>query len=435
MPGLIVVGTQWGDEGKGKISDLLTAKADLIVRAQGGNNAGHTIVIADEEYKLHLIPSGILHPGARCSIAAGTVIDPTVLFSEVEALEARGIDVRQRLHISPGAHVIFPFHRLQDSLIEKRRGKETVGTTGRGIGPCYADKAHRTGIRIGELVRPEIFRKRLSKLMALKNEQLEKVFGAEALDFDEVYKEYSEIAKELLPMVQPVEHETHRALAANENVLFEGAQGTFLDCTCGTYPFVTSSSTVAAGVCSGAGVGPMAIDHVLGVVKAYTTRVGAGPLPSEMGDDENFLEHKQDRETGTTTGRKRRAGWFDAVLVAEAVRLNSINLLALTKLDVLDRLEELKICVGYELDGERHDYLPAVAYDFERLQPIYETLPGWLSDTRSATSLNELPTNARNYINRIEELLQVPIGMISVGPGRDETIILCDPFAAKEPAR
>lgn len=428
MPSVIVVGAQWGDEGKGKIIDILTANAKHVVRAQGGNNAGHTILIGNDEYKLHLVPSGILHPNTQCYIGAGTVLDPEVLIQEIQSLESRGRTVKGRLHISPASHVIFPYHKLIDTLMEKKKGALSVGTTGRGIGPCYADKVNRIGIRMGELVRSDIFHKTLKGVLSLKNEELAKLFDSPPLLYDEIFTQYTRYAEFLNPYVNEFSPDLCKAVKQKENILFEGAQGTFLDITSGTYPFVTSSNTVAAGICSGAGIGPSHIHHTLGVVKAYTTRVGNGPLPSEIKDGECFLDHKQAREYGTTTGRKRRVGWFDAALVNSAICLNGLQSIALTKLDILDMLEEIKICIGYQILGKRQNHLPSIAEDFELLEPIYETLQGWKTTTTHIKNYNDLPANAKHYIKRIETLCDLPISLISVGPERENTLILKDVF-------
>jgi len=429
MPSVIVVGAQWGDEGKGKIVDILTSKAKHVVRAQGGNNAGHTILVGTEEYKLHLIPSGILHPHTQCYIGAGTVLDPEVLIQEIQLLESRGHIMKGRLWISPAAHVIFPYHRQIDLLLEKKKGELSLGTTGRGIGPCYADKANRLGIRMGELIRSDLFPKALQIVLNLKNEELNKIYGADSIPYDAVLQQYSHYADTLKPYVASFEHGLCQAIKNNENVLFEGAQGTFLDLTSGTYPFVTSSNTVAGGICVGAGIGPSHIDHTLGVVKAYTTRVGHGPLPSEAASNEHFLDHRHAREYGTTTGRKRRIGWFDAVLVKTAICLNGLQSIALTKLDVLDGLEMIKLCVGYKVNGKLQHHVPSLAEDFACIEPIYESMPGWKSPAQGLTKYEALPENAKHYLKRIETLCGIPISIISVGAERDNTIILKDLFS------
>jgi adenylosuccinate synthase len=429
MPSVIIVGAQWGDEGKGKIIDLFSSQARHVVRAQGGNNAGHTVVIEQEEYKLHLIPSGILHPQTQCYIGAGTVIDPSVLIQEIQTLQRRQISLHNRLWISPAAHVIFPYHRQLDVLLEKRKGNRSIGTTGKGIGPCYADKANRLGIRVGEWIRPNTFRKVLSHVLPLKNEELSKLYGEAPLDFEELHQCYVEYADVLRPYIADVEEMINRALEMKENILFEGAQGTFLDVTCGTYPYVTSSNTVAGGICVGAGVGPSQIDHTLGVVKAYTTRVGNGPFPTEVKHNENLFDHRQAREYGTTTGRKRRIGWFDALLVKAAVKYNGLESMAITKLDILDELETIKICVGYQIEGKRYYHFPSLTEDLEKIDPIYEIMPGWKRAINNVSHYEDLPIEAKDYLKHIEGICGIPINMISVGPERHKTIILKDLFA------
>jgi adenylosuccinate synthase len=428
MPAVIVVGAQWGDEGKGKVTDLLAPEAQHIVRAQGGNNAGHTVIIGSEEYKLHLVPSGILHDHTQCYIGGGTVLDPQVLLNEIEGLSSRGIKVKGRLWISPEAHVIFPYHQMIDKLSEQRKGSLSIGTTGKGIGPCYSDKANRLGIRIGDLIHPTLFRSTLEKVLPIKNDELTKLYNAAPCSFDELFNAYRNYAAALAPFVTDIQSRIYSAFERNENVLLEGAQGTFLDITHGTYPFVTSSNTIAAGICTGAGVGPNRIDHVLGVVKAYTTRVGHGPMPTEINDNETFLDHKQAREFGTTTGRKRRVGWFDAVVVRQAAQLNGFDSMAVTKLDILDSLKEIKIGVGYQLNGKQIDFLPSQIHELENVQPIYETLPGWCSPTTHIGHFEQLPSNAKSYLKRLETLCKTPISVVSLGPERERTLILSHPF-------
>ncbi|MEM1282473.1 MAG: adenylosuccinate synthase [Chlamydiota bacterium] len=428
MPSVIVVGTQWGDEGKGKIIDLLTNNAQHIIRAQGGNNAGHTIKICEEEFKLHLVPSGILHPHTICYIGAGTVVDPKVLIEEIKGLNQRGVATEGRLWISPAAHVIFPYHCILDKLLEDKKGERRIGTTGRGIGPCYVDKANRLGIRIGELIRKDLFSKILKSVLSLKNEELQKLYSHQPLELEPLISEYEQYGEYLSTYVAPVEQMVHDAIANNENILFEGAQGTFLDSTLGTYPFVTSSSTLAGGIAVGSGVGPSHIDHTIGVIKAYTTRVGNGPLPSEVIDENVFIEHKSAREYGTTTGRQRRVGWFDAVLAKTAVNLNGLQSLALTKLDILDNLETINICTGYEIEGEIHNSFPYLAEELSKVKPIYESLQGWEASTANMSSINDLPINAKRYIERIEELCGIPVSILSFGPERERTITLLDIF-------
>lgn len=426
MHSIIVIGTQWGDEGKGKVIDLLSEKADCVVRSQGGNNAGHTIVIGQDEFRFHLIPSGALYPHTQCYITGGTVINPQALLEEIAGLESKGIAIRGRLHISPYAHCIFPYHCELDKLYEEQKGPEKIGTTGRGIGPCYMDKAARIGIRICELIDPILLKKRLKFVLSFKNRELELLFGHPPIAFDALYKEYVEYGNQLRPFIGDVEVKVAHAITANKKVLFEGAHGALLDGTFGTYPFVTSSYTMASGVSVGAGIGPTRIGHTIGVVKAYTTRVGSGPLPSALDSDEEllFMDHKAAREIGTTTGRKRRMGWFDVCLVRFAAQLSGLDSLAVMKLDILDDLEEIKICTGYRLHQEYLDVPPPTTEALEQVEPIYETLPGWKRSTRDIASWEELPQEARAYLDRIVELVGVPISLISVGPERHRTILL-----------
>lgn len=428
MPSVIVVGAQWGDEGKGKMIDILSEQAKYVVRSQGGNNAGHTISVRGEEYRFHLIPSGILYPHTLCFVGGGVALDPESFLKEVAELEAKSINVQGRLFLSPYAHVLFSYHRELDKLQEKRKGANAIGTTGRGIGPCYTDKTARIGIRICDLIDPQALRKVLKPVLDMKNSELEKLFQAPVLDFERLYVEYTAFGAKIAPFVTDVEAKLARALQEGETMLFEGAHGTFLDTTFGTYPFVTSSSTLAAGICAGAGIGPTYIDHTLGVVKAYTTRVGNGPLPTALTAEEEskFLNHDQAREVGTTTGRKRRLAWFDAPLVRRAVQLNGVDSMAVTKLDILDSLAEIKICTGYKLDGKELSYFPASSEVLARVEPIYETHKGWLQSTKDATTFEDLPELARSYLARIEELCEAPISFISTGPERHQTLILGD---------
>lgn len=430
MPSVIVVGAQWGDEGKGKVIDLLAERADYIVRAQGGNNAGHTIVVKGEEFRFHLVPSGILYPHAQCFIMGGTVIDPRVLLEEIQGLQQKGVVLGNRLHLSPYAHVIFPYHRLVDGLSERRKGANAIGTTGRGIGPCYADKANRIGIRLSELVRPELLEKHLRFILPIKNEELELIYQHSPLDFESVYQEYAAYGALLSAFISEPEKVVAKACQESKKVLFEGAHGTLLDITFGTYPYVTSSSTISSGVSGGAGIGASRIGHTIGVVKSYTTRVGAGPLPSALTAEEQalFLDNASAREIGTTTGRKRRIGWFDACLVRFAADLNGMDSLALTKLDVLDSLKEIKICTGYLLHGKRIDYPPSVIEDLQQVQPIYETMPGWQCETSGISSYDKLPKQARNYIERLCALVGVPLSILSLGPEREKTIFIQELF-------
>ncbi len=426
MPSVIVVGTQWGDEGKGKIIDLLAERAECIVRAQGGNNAGHTIIAKGEEFRFHLVPSGILYPHTHCYIAGGTVIDPKVLIEEIRGLEEKRISFKGRLHISPFAHIIFPYHRILDRLYEDRKKDQAIGTTGRGIGPCYADKANRIGIRMCELVDPQALEEKLKNTLSLKNQELQGIFQHSPLNFDELLREYADYGKQLAVYVKEVEKLVGKACRENKNVLFEGAHGTLLDLTYGTYPYVTSSSTISSGVSAGAGIGPTRIQHTVGVVKAYTTRVGAGPLPTALTEQEQnlFLDNVTAREIGTTTGRKRRMGWFDACLVRHAVCLNGLDSLALMKLDILDTLKEIKICTGYRLRGQLLDTPPPLVEDLEKVEPVFETMAGWNRPTKDIVSYDQLPKEADRYIKRICELVNTPISILSLGPERERTIFI-----------
>lgn len=429
MPGVIVVGAQWGDEGKGKIIDILSKEATYVVRAQGGNNAGHTVLIGTDEYKIHLVPSGILFPHTQCYIGGGTVIDPEVLLEEIEMLESRGIQVKGRLHISLMAHVIFPYHKIWDEISEERKKEYAIGTTKKGIGPCYADKINRIGIRFAELISPDTLYSHLKRIVEMKNQELSCLYNKPLIDFERIFEQYKQFGMRLLPYVKNIEKNIYDALSAGENVLFEGAQGTFLDVTFGTYPYVTSSQTIAAGICSGAGIGPTQIDHTIGIVKAYTTRVGHGPFVTEIDITQNALfDHNEAREVGTTTGRKRRIGWFDVPLVRQSIRLNGIDSIALMKLDILDAIKEIPVCVGYKLNGMLLEDFPVLQEDLEKICPHYEIMPGWQCSTRDVKSLKELPENALKYIKKLEGLLDVPIQILSLGPERERTLIIKNVF-------
>jgi adenylosuccinate synthase len=422
MAAVVLIGAQWGDEGKGKITDFLAKKAGLIVRSQGGNNAGHTVVVEGEEFKLHLIPSGILYSDKTCIIANGVVIDPAVLLQELNYLTERGVKTGKLL-ISGNAHVIMPYHRLLDGLEENARGDSKIGTTKRGIGPAYMDKTARTGIRMNDLIDPDEFAAKLRRNLAEKNTLLTKVYGAEPLDFEEIYQEYEGYAARLKEYVTDTSLAIAQTMKNGIKVLFEGAQGTLLDLDHGTYPFVTSSSPIAGGACTGSGVGPTHIDRVVAVIKAYTTRVGEGPFPTELTDDTGQRIQKLGFEFGTTTGRARRCGWFDAVIARYAVRVNGISDFAVTKLDVLTGLETLKICVGYNADGQRIDEFPQSQKIFTKCEPIYEEMPGWQEDLTQIKRFEDLPKNAQNYIRRLEELSGVQATIVAVGPGREQTIV------------
>jgi adenylosuccinate synthase len=427
LANVVVIGAQWGDEGKGKITDLLSRSADVVVRYQGGVNAGHTIVVDGQVLKLHLIPSGILYPDTICLIGSGTVVDPKVLLGELEMLAGNGIDARG-LKLASTAHVTMPYHRLLDQAMEQQRGSRRIGTTGRGIGPTYSDKAERNGIRVIDLLDEEHLRERLEGPIQEKNLVLERIHGLEPLDPSLVIAEYAEYGRLLAPHVVDCTRSIHEAARARKNILFEGAQGTLLDLDHGTYPYVTSSNPVAGGACIGAGVGPTLIDRVIGVAKAYTTRVGEGPFPTEL--DGSLSDHLCDRggEYGTTTGRRRRCGWFDGVIGRYAVEVNGLDCLAITKLDVLDELDEISVCVAYELDGRRIEYFPSSAGDFARCRPIYVTLPGWQTSTADCRRLEDLPATAMAYLRFLADLMEVPIAIVSLGASRDQTIVVEDPI-------
>ncbi|MBD2041949.1 adenylosuccinate synthase [Microcoleus sp. FACHB-672] len=427
MANVVVIGAQWGDEGKGKITDLLSKSADIVVRYQGGVNAGHTVVVKDQTFKLHLIPSGILYPETECIIGSGTVIDPKVLIEELDRLDELNVSTKNLL-ISQTAHITMPYHRLIDQASEERRGNHKIGTTGRGIGPTYADKSERTGIRVLDLMDPEGLRKQINWTVNYKNVILEKLYNLPPLDPQEVIGQYLEYSERLRPHVVDASLKIYDAIKRRRNILFEGAQGTLLDLDHGTYPYVTSSNPVAGGACVGAGVGPTMIDRVIGVAKAYTTRVGEGPFPTEMVDGIGQVLCERGAEFGTTTGRKRRCGWFDAVIGRYAVRINGMDCLAITKLDVLDGLEEIKVCVAYEIDGVRCEDFPSNARQFARCKPIYETMAGWKQSTDSCRSLEDLPPQALDYLKFLAELMEVPIAIVSLGASRDQTIIVEDPI-------
>src|SRR5216117_2229247 len=420
MANTILIGAQWGDEGKGKIIDVLTAKADIVVRSQGGNNAGHTVIHRGVKYILHLIPSGILRRGKTCVIGNGAVIDPVALVAEVEGLRKLGVTIGRNLLISDCAHLVLPYHRLLDEQRELRRGK--IGTTKRGIGPAYADKAERTGLRMSDLMQPIVFSKKLQAKL-LENNKILQALGAKPISFREVNESYLKAGEILRPFVSNTVVYLHRALERGNEILFEGAQGTFLDIDHGTYPYVTSSNTTAGGACTGTGVPPHRMDRVLGVMKAYTTRVGEGPLPTE---DRGLAEmlHKLGREFGATTGRPRRCGWFDAVATRYAAMINGIDELAITNLDGLDNVDPILICVAYRLNGKRLPVPPCDATQLANCEPVYEEVRGWKRATHSARKLSQLPSAARKYVRYISELTGGKLSMLSVGPGRGETIVL-----------
>jgi adenylosuccinate synthase len=422
MANTILVGAQWGDEGKGKIIDVLTSKADIIVRSQGGNNAGHTIVHGGATYILHLIPSGILRRGKVCVIGNGVVVDPIALVAEIEHLRKLGVKIGKNLLVSNCAHLVLPYHRSLDEQRELRQGRAKIGTTKRGIGPAYGDKAARTGLRISDLMQPILFAKKLQAKIRENNSILQ-ALGAKPINYREVHETYLAAAEKLRPFVTNTVVYLHRALQGGKGILFEGAQGTFLDIDHGTYPYVTSSNTTAGGACTGTGVPPHRMDRVVGVMKAYTTRVGEGPLPTEDQDLANLL-HSLGREFGATTGRARRCGWFDAVATRYASMINGIDELAVTNLDGLDDVDPIRICVGYRLNGKRLDVPPCDAMQLENCEPIYEEMRGWKQSTSSAKKLSQLPLPARNYVKRLGQLTGAKISIVSVGPKRAQTIFL-----------
>ena len=426
-----ILGAQWGDEGKGKIVDLLTDRVKYVVRYQGGHNAGHTLIINGEKTILRLIPSGILHDNVTCLIGNGVVLSPDALMKEMGELEARGVNVRDRLKISEACPLILPYHIAMDHARENALGKNKIGTTGRGIGPAYEDKVARRGLRVSDLFDKEAFAEKLKANLDYYNFQLVHYYKVEPVDFQETLDEVFAVADVIKAMVADITTLLHKAREAGENILFEGAQGTMLDIDHGTYPFVTSSNTTAGGVATGSGFGPRHLDYVLGIIKAYCTRVGSGPFTTELFDDIGAEIARKGNEFGSVTGRPRRCGWFDAVAVRRAVQINSISGFCMTKLDVLDGFEELKICTAYKLpNGEVVEYAPLAAKDWEGVEPIYETLPGWSESTFRVTKREELPQAALDYIKRIEELVGVPVDILSTGPDRVETMILRDPFAA-----
>lgn len=413
----IVLGGQWGDEGKGKVIDALAANAKMVVRANGGANAGHTVVTDNGIFKFHLIPSGILHPGCICIVGAGVVIDPATLLHELDQIQERGVDI-SGLRISDRCHLVMPYHPVLDRLEEERRGADRIGTTQRGMGPCYSDKAARRGIRVADIIDPEHLRRRLEPILREKNDMLTSIYNHEPFDLNEVAESLAAFGERLAPYVASTESLVQDAIERGDNVLLEGAQAVMLDIDYGSYPYVTSSSPTAAGICQGAGVGPTQVDDIIAVYKAYTTRVGAGAFPTELDDETGDHLREKGQEFGTTTGRPRRTGWFDAVLARYSARLNGVNELALTKFDILDELEEIKICVGYRLNGEVIATPPALIEDYGKVEPVYETLPGWMTDTSEVSSLEDMPQTARDYVKRIEELVGARVRFVGVGPHR-----------------
>lgn len=422
MPATIILGTQWGDEGKGKVTDLLACDMDMVVRYQGGHNAGHTIIADGHELKLHLLPSGVLFPHIKSVIASGLVIDPRALIEELDQLNEAGIS-EPNLLISGSAHLIMPYHRVLDQAAELKLGAAKIGTTGLGIGPAYTDKAARVGLRLQDLLDMKIFREKLEVALQLKNAIITKVYELDPLDPKAIADEYQAYAERLRPMIGDSIWTINDALDANKNVLFEGAQGTMLDIDHGTYPFVTSSTPVAGGACTGAGVSPRQIKKIIGITKAYTTRVGSGPFPTEQDNDDGEVMRMTGAEYGTTTGRARRCGWFDGVILKYSATINGLTDIALTKLDVLSPFKTLPVCIGYEYEGKVYDKMPYHQTIFHKATPVYEELEGWMTDISGATSFEELPRACQAYVSRLEEIIGVPITFISVGPHRTQTIL------------
>lgn len=424
MPNRVIIGSQWGDEGKAKIVDFLTEDADVIIRFQGGANAGHTVKVGDQEFIFHLIPSGIMHADKYCLIGNGVVMDPHQIIKEIAELRTKGIEPDGRLKIADNAHVVLPWHIALDKLKESKAGKGAIGTTGRGIGPCYSDKVNRHGVRMGDLLDESELRPRIEAIAGFRNQEFQLMYGADAIDPEAVIEEYLALGRALEQYVCDSGEFLRAQLKANKRFIFEGAQGTILDVDHGTYPFVTSSNTVAGAACCGSGLGPTAIDQAIGVVKAYTTRVGNGPFPTELHDEIGERLRRVGHEFGATTGRPRRCGWFDAPVVRKAATVNGLTHLALTKLDVLDDFESIQICTHYRLDGNLVQTIPSQLSKVGRCEPIYETLPGWMQDTTTCRTWNDLPINARSYLQRLSDLVEVKIGMVSIGARRDQSIIL-----------
>ncbi|QDY15467.1 adenylosuccinate synthase [Clostridium botulinum] len=427
MSAFIVLGAQWGDEGKGKMTDYLAENADVVVRFQGGNNAGHTVVVGEKEYKLHLIPSGILYNDKLNVIGNGVVLDPKALFEEINYLESLGVEITpDRLIISDRAHVIMPYHRILDGIKERARGNKDIGTTGKGIGPSYTDKMERSGIRVCDLIHKEVFEENLKETLEVKNKIITEIFGGEALDYNEIYNEYLGYAEKLRPFVKDISVIVNKKIKDGKEVLFEGAQGTLLDIDYGTYPYVTSSSTIAGGVCIGAGVGPTAITNSVGIAKAYTTRVGKGPFPTELLDSTGDWVREKGHEFGVTTGRARRCGWLDLVILKTSARISGLTSFAVTKIDTLAGLDTLKVCTGYRLNGEIIDYVPASLEDLAKCEPIYEEFEGWDDSIANARCYEDLPENAIKYLKKIEDFTETKVSIVSVGPKRDQTMMISE---------
>ena len=427
MSAFIVLGAQWGDEGKGKMTDYLAEEAQVVVRYQGGNNAGHTVEVGDRQYKLHLIPSGILYDDKVNVIGNGVVVDPKALFEEIDYLENEGVKITpEKLIISDRANLIMPYHKVLDKVKEKARGKNDIGTTGKGIGPCYTDKFERCGIRVCDLMHEDIFEAKLRENVETKNLYLTKVYGEEALDVEAILKEFNEYAKKIKPFVKDTSVEVYNSIKAGKDVLFEGAQGMLLDIDYGTYPYVTSSNSTAGGVSNGVGIGPNQITNAVGIAKAYTTRVGKGPFPTELLNETGDWIREKGHEYGVTTGRSRRCGWLDLVIVKSATRVSGLTSLAVTKIDTLAGLDKIKVCVGYKFNGEIIDYFPASLEDLAKCEPVYEEFDGWDESVADARSYDELPENAKKYLKRIEEFTETKVSIVSVGPKRDQTMRIAE---------
>ena len=425
MSAFVVLGAQWGDEGKGKMTDFLAESTDVVVRFQGGNNAGHTVEVGDKQYKLHLIPSGILNKDKLNILGNGVVLDPKAFFDEISYLEDLGIKVSpENLMVSDRAQLIMPYHKILDVLKEKARGKNDIGTTGKGIGPCYTDKVERSGIRVCDLMNIEVFKEKLEENIKIKNEVIVDIYKEEPLNFEAIYNEYIEFGKKLRPFVQDISVRVYDEIKAGKKVLFEGAQGMLLDIDYGTYPFVTSSSTIAGGVCTGAGIGPTMLTGAVGIAKAYTTRVGKGPFPTELNDSIGEWIREKGGEFGVTTGRARRCGWLDLVILKTSARVSGLTSLVVTKIDTLAGLDTIKVCTGYKFEDKVIDYFPASLEDLAKCEPIYEEFEGWDESVADARSYEEIPENAKKYLKRIEEFTGVQIAIVSVGPKRDQTIVV-----------
>ncbi len=423
MAGYVVVGTQWGDEGKGKIVDVLGSKVDYVVRFQGGNNAGHTVVVEGKKHILHLLPSGVLHTQSKCIIGAGVVVDPFVFLKEISVIEEGGLTT-DHVFISERAHLIMPYHIAIDKYQEEMKGDKKVGTTKRGIGPCYADKFQRIGLRMCDLEDFESFKEKLAFTLKMKNDEIVKLYGGEAFDFETLLAQFAQVREKLLPRMINSLEDVNKALYEDKNILFEGAQAAMLDINYGTYPYVTSSSPTSAGVCTGAGVSPKKLDTIIGVVKAYSTRVGEGPFVTELFDANGDYLREKGFEFGSTTGRPRRCGYLDLLVVKHAAMINGLTDLVVTKIDILSGLKEIPVCVAYEIDGQRHDYLPASVEKIAKAKPVYEVLPGWDEDITNISEYDKLPENAKGYIKRIEEITGTRVSLISVGPGREHNIVV-----------